>query len=110
MLLFIDADQSAVTGWHGYDYLLNLEPGSERTTSMHRFADGTWRKVANAHYRYSGSRMEIAIPCATLGLPPGTVAFDFHWADNIRSLDDILEFARHGDSAPNRRFNYRFHR
>ena len=110
MLLFIDADQTAATGWHGYDYLVNLEPTSERTTSVHRFADGTWRKVANAHYRYSGSRMEIAIPCATLGLPPGTVAFDFHWADNIRSLDDILEFARHGDSAPNRRFNYRFQR
>jgi hypothetical protein len=36
------------------------------------------------------------------------VAFDFHWADNIQAPDDIIEFGVSGDSAPNRRFKYRY--
>jgi hypothetical protein len=35
-------------------------------------------------------------------------AFDFHWADNLQHLGDISEFGLNGDSAPNRRFNYRY--
>ena len=110
MLLFIDADRDHATGWNGYDCLLNLETESDRITSVHHFTDGSWQKVGSADYRYTGSQMEIRIPRATLGLAPGNVAFDFHWADNVQSLDDIIEFAIHGDSAPNRRFNYRFQR
>jgi len=110
MLLFIDADRDHATGWNGYDCLLNLETESDRITSVHRFTDGSWQKVGSADYRYTGSQMEIRIPRATLGLAPGNVVFDFHWADNVQSLDDIIEFAIHGDSAPNRRFNYRFQR
>ncbi len=110
MLLFIDADRDHATGWNGYDCLLNLETESDRITSVHRFTDGSWHKVARVDYRYRGNQMEIRIPRATLGLAPGRVVFDFHWADNVQSLDDIIEFAMHGDSAPNRRFNYRFQR
>jgi len=27
MLLLVDADQDASTGWHGYDFVVNREPG-----------------------------------------------------------------------------------
>ena len=55
------------------------------------------------------NKMEIAIPRAALGVgKKSTLSFDFHWADNIQKADDITEFALSGDSAPNRRFNYRF--
>jgi hypothetical protein len=54
--------------------------------------------------------MEIAIPRSLLGIAETNVEFDFHWADNIQALDSVAEFAINGDSAPNRRFNYRFKR
>jgi len=43
-----------------------------------------------------------------VGQTKQTPALDFHWADNVQSLDDISEFGLHGDSAPNRRWNYRY--
>jgi hypothetical protein len=39
-------------------------------------------------------------------LEKGTL--DFHWTDNAQPLGDLTEFALHGDSAPDRRFNYRY--
>ena len=36
------------------------------------------------------------------------LSFDFHWVDNIQKLGDITEFFINGDSAPERRANYRF--
>jgi hypothetical protein len=111
MLLFIDADQNAATGPNGYDYRVNAEVISDRQTRLQCSAeDGTWHDQAVVEYRYRGSRMEIAIPRSALGLARGLISFDFHWADNIQSLDNIIEFALNGDSAPNRRFNYRFRR
>ena len=38
----------------------------------------------------------------------GPFAFDFHWSDNMGGSGDIAAFALNGDSAPNRRFNYRY--
>ncbi len=37
-----------------------------------------------------------------------TAEFDFHWADNIQSFDGVSELGVNGDSAPNRRWNYRY--
>lgn len=111
MLLFVDADRDSTTGWNGYDYLVNSEPVSDRRTSVHRFGgDGAWHKTEIVDFRYRGNRMEIVIPRSTLGMTEGAMAFDFHWADNVQDLDNMIEFALNGDSAPNRRFNYRFQR
>ena len=53
--------------------------------------------------------MEIKVPRSAIGQAAGTsVTFDFHWADNVQHDDDIIEFAVSGDSAPDRRFNYRY--
>jgi len=108
MLLFIDADQDGKTGWNGYNYLVNTEVIDAQRTSVHRFTESQWEKDATVEFRYSGNQMEIEVPRPTFGLSLGGVTFDFHWADNIQNLDDIIEFSIHGDSAPNRRFNYRF--
>ena len=111
MLLFIDTDQDSTTDWNGYDYRVNANVISDGQTRVQRFgADGIWQDSAVVEYRYRGSQMEIAIPRATLGLAEEPFAFDFHWADHVQNLDNIIEFALHGDSAPNRRFNYRFQR
>jgi hypothetical protein len=111
MLLFIDADQDSATGSNGYDYLVNATVVSDRRTSVQRFGeDGAWHKTAVIDFRYEGNQMEIAVPRSLLGVTEGSATFDFHWADNIQTLDNVIEFALHGDSAPNRRFNYRFQR
>jgi hypothetical protein len=55
-----------------------------------------------------GNGMEIGIPRALLGLTAEKPSFDFHWADNIQGFTDVSELGVNGDSAPNRRWNYRF--
>lgn len=111
MLLFIDTDQNHETGWNGYDYLINSEAISSIGTNVCSLTDnGELKKPMTVHYRYSGNQMEIAVGRSTIGLEQALLVFDFHWADNIQSLDNIIEFAINGDSAPNRRLNYRFQR
>jgi len=111
MLLFVDTDRNHETGWNGYDYLINSEAINSVGTSVCSLTDnGELKKTVVAHYRYSGNQMEIAVGRSTIGLEQTPLVFDFHWADNIQGLDNIIEFAINGDSAPNRRFNYRFQR
>ena len=56
----------------------------------------------------NGNGLELSVSRAMLGLAEGAPAFDFHWADNIRGFDGVSEFGLNGDSAPNRRWNYRY--
>lgn len=109
MLLFIDADQDPATGWEGYDFVVNLEPGGNGRTSLSAWDGRGWETVRDdIAFRVAGPELELAVPRSALGLSGGDPGFDFHWADNIPDPTDITGFARSGDSAPNRRFNYRF--
>jgi hypothetical protein len=109
MMLFIDTDQDRGTGWEGYDYLVNLVATSPTTTTLKTTSSGwNWVTVnSSIPYRVSGNKMEIGIPRSDIGKSGGDVAFDFHWADNMQHVD-IIEFSISGDSAPNRRANYRY--
>ena len=109
MLLFVDADQDTSTGWQGYDYVVNLAVKSDRVTTLKKNLGGwKWSEGEEIPYRAEGHRMELAIPRKCLGLENKPVRLDFHWADNIQKEDDIAEFSVSGDSAPARRFNYRY--
>ncbi len=108
MLLFIDSDKNTKTGWLGYDYIINKEVPSETETTVKAWKDGDWQTVGQASYRVNGNGMELAVPRNLTGLDDGTPSFDFHWADNIQSFEGVSEFGVNGDSAPNRRWNYRF--
>jgi hypothetical protein len=111
MLLLIDADLDPGTGWFGYDYLINQRVVNEKTTIIMRYVpgatNGPWVEVAQLSYRYSGNALEIAVPRKLLGLKGDTFSFDFHWCDNPSDLKDPISLCTSGDSAPNRRFNYR---
>jgi hypothetical protein len=111
MLLLIDADQNPATGWCGYDYLINQSVLSDHTTTLKRFTPGAdggnWVDVARLNYRYAGAALELAVPRKLLGLSGNHFAFDFHWCDNPTDLKDPISLCISGDSAPNRRFNYR---
>jgi hypothetical protein len=109
MLLFIDADQNAATGWNGYEYVINNAVKSEKSTTLQHFQNGQWTTTGKLNYRAQGREMEIRVPRQLIGKAgKSRLAFNFHWADNIRLGGGITEFFLHGDSAPNRRFNYRY--
>ena len=110
MLLFINADQDSKTGWEGYNYLINYKVIDANTTTIMKTDNGwNWEKVGEVSYAVKGNKMELAIPREFLGKPgKSKVSFDFKWADNIQKPNDIIEFSISGDSAPDRRFNYRY--
>lgn len=111
MLLLIDADKDHKTGWFGYDFLLNRNTIDETTTTLARHdasaGDGPWVAISRISYRYAGNALEMAIPRDALRLSGDAIAFDFHWCDNPVELKDPISLCTDGDSAPNRRFNYR---
>ena len=113
MLLLIDADKNPMTGWHGYDYLINKSVVNGKTTTLMHYdpqsRGGSWVQVAKLNYRYTGNALEIEVPRKLLGLTNrDAFTFDFHWADNPINLNNPISLCNSGDSAPNRRFNYRF--
>jgi hypothetical protein len=107
MLLLIDADQDGGTGWLGYDYLVNdsLEDGK---TTIKQWREGAWESAGHGAWAANGNGLELAIPRGIAGELTGPPAFDFHWADNPGELADVSALGVNGDSAPNRRWNYRF--
>lgn len=112
MLLLVDADNDHETGWYGYDYLINKHIHDQNTTTLMRYdgsdPDNPWVVVADLKLAYAGSELEIAIPRGLMGLNGSEFTFDFKWADNPSDLNDPISLATTGDTAPNRRFNYRF--
>lgn len=101
MLLYIDADCDPRTGWNGYDFLI----GDGALIDVSGRYESDVRHVA---YRARGNKLETAVPRRGIALSGKPVKLNFHWADNIQKLDDIIEFSISGDSAPDRRFNYHF--
>lgn len=110
MLLVIDADNNSSTGWYGYDFLINKQIKDEETTTLMRYDESKseWVEVAELPMAYSENKLEISVPRELLGLTADAFVFDFKWSDNPAELKDPISFCTDGDTAPNRRFNYRF--
>ena len=109
MMLYLDTDQDSTTGWNGYDFVVNRDVLDSGLTTLQHTLDGvSWDTVGLLEYAVTGNRMELSIPLELIDELGANVSFYFHWADNTQSLDDISEFFVHGDSAPNRRFNYHY--
>ena len=111
MLLFIDSDQNHATGWGGYDFAVNIKVVDDKKTTLSRWQqDGPnpgWTDAAQVDCRYAGNALEIAVPRQLLGAGGDRLVFDFHWCDNPENLTDPISLCTSGDSAPNRKFNYR---
>jgi hypothetical protein len=73
-----------------------------------RWNNSGWEQIGTGTFRVHGTALELSLPRDIIGEASGFPAFDFHWADNIQSFDGIHELGVNGDSAPNRRWNYRF--
>lgn len=107
MLLFIDSDQSAKTGWSGYDFLVNQTIKGNKSTVC-KWNGKSWVLVGIGLLQYANNELELSIPLSVIRQTSGRVKLDLHWADNIQQVNQITEFFVNGDSAPDRRFNYRY--
>jgi len=111
MLLLIDADRNSKTGWYGYDYIVNKSVVDAKRSTISRYnaknPGDPWQTVGQVNYRYAGNKLELALPRQLLGLHGNALEFDFKWADNPADLDSPISLCVSGDTAPNRRFNYR---
>jgi hypothetical protein len=111
MLLLINSDGDAHTGWEGYDFILNRTRRDASTCVLERNVGGwKWEPVADVPFKVVGREMHLAVPRAALGLEPhkGPLHLEFKWADNVPASGNILDFIDQGDVAPNGRFNYRY--
>ena len=103
MLLLVDTDQDSSTGWYGYDVLLNKNVGE-----VLKYENGEWVSAGQYTYAVEGNQMELSVAKDILGVSGDSATFDFKWSDNPSELADPISLCIHGDTAPNRRFNYRF--
>lgn len=102
MLLFVDLDQDASTGWEGYELVLNRKHAG----SVELWSEDGWQADGTVDFSYSGNQLELKLPSKHYdALEDG---FDFKWADNPQHLDDASAFFLDGDAAPDRRFNFRY--
>ncbi len=103
MMLFIDIDQESQSGWCGYDYMV-----SQKTLCRYDATSHSWMVVSPINISLSDNAVEIGIERESMNLKGNKISFDFKWADNPKDIDDIISLCTHGDTAPNRRFNYRY--
>ena len=109
MLLLIDADNNSSTGWYGYDFIVNQDVKDNHTTTLKQYDNDKkeWNYVADIAMCYSGNRLELSISRQHLNIMGDKLTLDFKWADNPDELTDPISLCLNGDTAPNRRFNYR---
>jgi hypothetical protein len=110
MVLYLDTDHDAKTGWLGYDFAVNLKNVRDGRTTLSRNVKGRyeWAIVSDQlRYAVRGNQMELAIPRSQLKLTGSPATIDFKWADHCFAKGDWTDFTLNGDSAPDGRFNFR---
>ena len=102
LTLYLNTDRNYVTGWEGYDYI--VEKGV-----VSRFADGAYTKtnVATVNYTVSGNMMQLAIPRSVIA-ETGVVDLELKWSDSVDVSEDYLNFYSDGSVAPYGKLNYLF--
>ncbi len=109
MLLLIDADGDAKTGWLGYDRILNRMPiqNGQAVLEANVGNEYAWSSPRQVTVQIGEKELELAVPRDALGTGGSPIAIDFKWADNIQQTGQWSDFTLNGDAAPNDRFNYR---
>jgi hypothetical protein len=110
MRLFIDIDRDKLTGWQGYDFIVNYQSPKGTTAYVQRSHQNKWiwHPCGEAQMRVDGARMMLRIPRELLGVNGETLNFEFKWSDNMQDEGNLMDFYVNGDVAPGGRFNYVF--
>lgn len=108
MMLFIDVDRDASTGWYGYDFVVNRVSPKDGKAVLEKCRNNgwAWEEAAGCAFAVAGNKLEIAIPKAALGLTGDAVNIGFKWNDNMQDPGNIMDFYVSGDTAPGGRFNF----
>ncbi|MGL6225724.1 MAG: hypothetical protein ACRC10_03750 [Thermoguttaceae bacterium] len=127
LYLLVNSDQDYSTGYNGYDWIVEINSLDSDCAELFSLSkEGTKGTSVSIPLKIVGNRLELGIDRSVLGLLVDPISFDFHWIDNFEAgyvfdskLGQVGEATRgnglghpgfplHGDSAPNRRFNYRY--
>ena len=92
MLLLLDTDEDSK-----YDYIVK--------NSQLIDSEGN---VIHIDRAIGENCIEMSVPRKLLKLSGSKMSFCFKWADNPSNPSDIISLSTEGDTAPNRRFAYRF--
>ena len=103
MLLYLDTDTDPSTGWQGFDYLVR-----EGWLFRYDAPTHTWLPLTPVAQTTNDRQLTLQIPRKALNLKQKAFTVDFKWADNPTQPFDIISVCTTGDTAPNRRFRYRF--
>lgn len=107
-LLFINVDQDYANGWYGYDFLINKSVIDDAHTTICHWNGSEWEEVAQLEYAVKNNRLVVVVPRKLLNAESEEIQLDYKWSDNPTELKDPISLCVAGDTAPNRRFNYRF--
>lgn len=108
MLLLIDADRSAYTGWEGFDYLIHHSVSGPDQSTLKKWNGNQWEEVGDVRYQVRDKQMELSVSRSDVGMDQQDPGFYFKWSDNPLNLSGVSTFFMNGDAAPDRRFNYHF--
>jgi hypothetical protein len=101
MLLLIDSDCNARTGYLGYDIMIARK-------KIYFYKDNDWKETGTvAESALKDNEWEMAVPVTALGWETLPKQFLFKWADGIKLNGEWSDFTLHGDVAPNDRYNYK---
>lgn len=111
MQLYVNMDNSAETGWYGYDYIINYKAKDTFTTTLAKYngTDGAYsfEVVGDISYRAKDNELMIAIPLELLGISDyRQISFDFKWVDSTSTINTMEQFYTDGDCMPLGRMNY----
>ncbi len=107
-LLLINSDQDYSSGWYGYDYLINKNVINDSQTTLCRWNGKEWEKLSILNYAVKDRLLDVVVPRKYVDSSGEEINFDYKWSDNAAELVDPISLCTAGDTAPNRRFNYRF--
>ncbi len=98
MTLWLNIDESYLSGWNGYDF--RVVNGDQ----LQRYINGSWKDVATVPCEILDNEMIVNISYEKLGLSVEGASIEFKWSDNMQK-DDPLDWYLNGDTAPGGRLN-----
>jgi len=109
MVLLLDTDADARTGWLGYDFVVNRTRTGPHAASVERNVGGRyeWAPAGTAELHVGERELELSVPWKLLSLSRPPAVLDFKWTDHVHATGDWSDFTLNGDAAPNDRFNFR---
>ncbi len=111
MQLYVNIDNSAETGWYGYDFIINHKAKDAFTTTLAKYngQDGAYgfEAAGEISYRAKDNEIMISVPLELLGITDyRQISLDFKWADSTSQITSMEQFYTDGDCMPLGRMNY----